>query len=488
MSVKKLTLLHSNDMHGDFLAESIEKKLVGGVSMLSGYLNTVRKKEKNVLYAIAGDMFKGSIIDSEFKGISTIEIMNMLSPDIATLGNHETDYGVAHLLFLEKCAKFPIINANLFIKTNHVRLFTPYKILEVDGLNIMFIGIITEEVLAQTKNEAVIGSFVDVREAAKEIGVICDNYKTTKIDYTVILTHIGIEEDKKLAALLDKELRVDLIIGGHSHTVIDKPLEVNGIKIVQAGTGTDLIGRMDIEFDTDKKKVLSEKWQCVPIDSSHCPNDTVMEEVLNVYKTKTDEKYSRIITRLAKELTHPARTEETSLGNLFADLLQVDSSFDVMLYGSGSIRKKAMGPIVTYQDLQECCPYDDPIYMLEVTGDQFKRMLAFVLREEAYEGDHTEFYQLSKGMRAVWSRKRQCFDEFKLNGKEILPEDRIKIALQKYHYASFDEFFNLPLAEVEKNRKPRMVATSCFCIFEELLVNSNGLDSDVEGRLVVLKD
>ena len=53
----------------------------------------------------------------------------------------------------------------------------------------------------------------------REIGVICDNYKTTKVDYTVILSHIGIEEDKKLAALLDKNLRVDLIIGGHSHTL-----------------------------------------------------------------------------------------------------------------------------------------------------------------------------------------------------------------------------------------------------------------------------
>ncbi|NLC79148.1 MAG: bifunctional metallophosphatase/5'-nucleotidase, partial [Ruminococcaceae bacterium] len=451
MSTKKLTLLHSNDMHGDFLAEKTDERLVGGVSMLSGYLGKVRKDEKNVLYAISGDMFKGSIIDSEFKGISTIEIMNMLAPDIATLGNHETDYGIAHLLFLEKCAKFPIVNANLFIKTNHVRLFNPYKIIEIDGLNIMFIGIITEEVLAQTKNEAVIGSFVDVREAAKEIGVICDNYKTTKIDYTVILSHIGIEEDKRLAELLDRELRIDLIIGGHSHTVIDAPIEVNGIKIVQAGTGTDLIGRMDIEFDPDKKQVLSERWQCVPIDDTHCPNDEVMEKVLNVYKSQTDEKYSRIITRLERELTHPARTQETSLGNLFADLLQVDSSFDVMLYGSGSVRKKALGPIVTYQDLQECCPYDDPLYMLEVTGEQLKHMLAFVFREEAYEGDHTEFYQLSKGMRAVWSRKRQCFDEFKLGGKDIQPDDRIKIALQKYHFASFDEFFNLPLSEVEKN-------------------------------------
>ncbi|MBQ4650891.1 MAG: metallophosphoesterase, partial [Firmicutes bacterium] len=92
---KKLVLLHSNDMHGDFTEERTDDKLVGGVSMLSGYIDKVRKEEKNTLYCIAGDMFRGSVIDSEFKGVSTIEIMNAIAPDVVTLGNHETDYGVA---------------------------------------------------------------------------------------------------------------------------------------------------------------------------------------------------------------------------------------------------------------------------------------------------------------------------------------------------------------------------------------------------------
>ena len=163
-NLKKLTLLHSNDKHGDFLAEEIDENLVGGVSMLSGYVNKVRNEEKNTLYCIAGDMFRGSVIDSEFQGLSTIEIMNMLAPDVVTLGNHETDYGIAHLLFIEKCAKFPIINANLHIKTNGARLFNPHKIIEIDGMKILFIGILTEEVLSQTKNDGIIGTFVDTYE------------------------------------------------------------------------------------------------------------------------------------------------------------------------------------------------------------------------------------------------------------------------------------------------------------------------------------
>ena len=137
MNRKKFTILHSNDMHGDFLAEvnKGDGQLIGGLSLLSGYLNKVRMEEENVIYVISGDMVQGSLIDSEYKGISTIEIMNYLSPDAVTLGNHELDYGLPHLLFLEKMANFPIVNANLYIKEYGKRLMNPYIITRVAPIN-----------------------------------------------------------------------------------------------------------------------------------------------------------------------------------------------------------------------------------------------------------------------------------------------------------------------------------------------------------------
>ena len=473
-------------MHGDFLKEKVGEKNVGGINMLSGYIHKTRKEEKNVIYAIAGDMFRGSIIDSEFKGISTIELVNFLAPDVVTLGNHEVDYGIAHLLFLEKCAKFPIINSNLFIKSNHQRLFKPYEIIERDGIRIMFIGILTEEVLAQTKGEGLVGSFIDIWEAAKEVGVIIDNYKTTSVDYTVLLTHIGFEEDKKLAEILNPDWGIDLIIGGHSHTLLNEPCVVNDIPIVQVGTGTDQIGRFDLEFD-DEKKLSSFKWECVPIDEDTCKEDRVMNELLSTYKSQTDKKYQRIITKFAKPFTHPHRNMETELGNFVADLLQEDSSFDIMLMPSGSIRKVSMGPLITYQDLTECLPYDGPVSMYEATGKQFKHMMKFMLRDDAMEDKHTEFYQVSKGMHMVYDFNTKEFVEFKFNGNELKDDDRIKFALlEGFHTNSFKDFFDVELNEIEKNMKPRRVMTSYFSIFEELLSLGTEFNSNLEDRIVVL--
>ena len=240
---RELTILHSNDLLGDFFSKEGAEGLIGGVSMLSGYIQQVRREEKNVLYVISGDMLQGSIIDQEYQGISTIDIMNLLGPDMVTLGNHEIDYGLAHLMFLERCAKFPIINANLHIRPIGTRLFESHRILMVGGIRILFIGIITEEILHYGNKDPLLGTFVDVAEAAREVEYICNNYKDVDIDFTILLTHIGIDKEKELAALLPEEIGVDLIIGGHSHTMLEQPEQAKDILNVQVGDGSHHVGQ-----------------------------------------------------------------------------------------------------------------------------------------------------------------------------------------------------------------------------------------------------
>ena len=485
-NLKKLTILHSNDLHGDFLAEEIDSKLVGGVSMLSGYVNKVRNEEKNAIYCIAGDMFRGSVIDSEYQGVSTIEIMNMLSPDVVTVGNHETDYGVSHLLFIEKCAKFPIINANLHIKTNGARLFKPHHIIEIDGMKVLFIGILTEDVLSQTKNDGLVGTFVDIDEAAMTVGRICNAYNRIDIDFTVLLTHIGFEEDKKLAAKLDPAWGVDIIVGGHSHTFIEKPAVVNDIVIVQAGTGTDQIGRFDILIDTDNNCIDSYTWTTVPIKEDNCPRDEALEKTLKFYKSKTDVKYSRLVTRLKKQLTHPSRTQETALGGLFSDIMRESLGLDIMLLGSGSVRSTELGPIVLFSDLCECFPYDDAAYMIKVTGAQFKRMIKHMVRDGVWAGEHCEFYQLSTGLRVTYDRATHEYIRFDFHGEPIDDNKIYKVGLQQFHFNNLEDFFAISLDEVSENGKPVVISTSCRSIFDEYLSNHQNLDRDITGRLVII--
>ena len=484
-NLKKLVLLHSNDMHGDFLAENVDANLVGGVSLLSGYINKVRQEEPNVIYAIAGDMFRGSIIDSEYQGISTIEIMNLLGPDIVTVGNHEVDYGVAHLLFLDKCAEFPIINANLHITTNHARLFEPCHIIEMDGMKILFIGILTESVIAQCKTDGLIGTFVNVEDAAMEIGRICNTYNAIDIDFTVLLTHIGFEEDKKLAALLDPAWGVDVIIGGHSHTLLNEPCEVNGIPIVQVGVGTDQIGRFDILIDTDNNCIDTYSWKCIPITAENCPRDLAMEEVLGTYKSRTDAKYNAIVTKFVRQLTHPDRNRETELGDLFSDVLRDALGVDIFLLGSGSIRNEQLGPIVTKGDLRECFPYDDAVHMIYVTGAQLKHMIMRMLRDEVWEGAHCEFYQLSKGFLVEYDQATHSLLRFEFEDEPIEDDRVFTVGLQHFHYLNMKDSFDITVDEVRKNRKDRVISTSCTQVIEEALQAGQHQNASGEGRLIL---
>jgi 5'-nucleotidase len=485
MGTKKFTILHSNDMHGDFLAEirGAEGKLIGGLALLSGYINQVRRTEENVLYVISGDMVQGSLIDSEYKGISTIEIMNYLSPDVVSLGNHEFDYGLPHLLFLEKMANFPIVNANLYIKQYNKRLMQPFLILRKAGFDILFTGIITEKVMDSIKQDKLIGSFVTLEEASREVGKITNAYKNDDIDLTILLTHIGYESDRELASLLREEWGVDIIIGGHSHTILDKPGAVNNVLIAQAGVGTDQIGRFDIVVDDDTNSIIEHKWQLIPIDDNLAEPDKKLQEFIDSFKEEVDRKYNTIICKLAQEHTHPKREEETSLGNLLADAFAEVAESDIMLVGSGSIRSKTLGPLVTLRDLLTCFPYDDTLTRYNITGDKVKTVFNYMMRP-SNRNSEGECYQVNSKVKATYSDVKSNLVSLKIDGEEIDPNRKYSVCLQGYHFASSKNYLNISNDELLESGEHRVISTSAKEVLEEYLRNHQNIFKSVEGRLV----
>ena len=483
---KKFTILHSNDMHGDFLAEAggEEGHLIGGVSLLSGYINKVRQEEKNVLFVISGDMVQGSLIDKEYRGISTIEIMNYLAPDVVTLGNHELDYGLPHLLFLEKMANFPIVNANLYIKKYNKRLMNPYVILNVDGFDIMFIGIVTQEVLKSLKRDGSISTFISLEEAAREVGKICDAYKNDDIDLTILLTHIGFEEGKKLAAMLNPEWGVDMIIGGHSHTILEQPAKVNDILIAQAGVGTDQIGRFDVVVDDDTNSIVEWQWQLLPVDNNLAQPDPEIEKLIATFQEEVDRKYNRLIGRVARKLTHPKREEETELGNLIADIVAQLDKFDVVLIGSGSIRGTKLGPLVTLSDLKTVYPYDDVLYKVRVTGEHIIKIFAHFMRAENRLPGESCCFQVNKGIQAVYSEVHRKLESLSINEKPVQADAQYTICLEEFHYKNSLLSLGLTTEELTELGTPKVVSTSCQDVLEEYFSHHQNLNSHIEGRLI----
>ena len=489
MKTKKFTILHNNDIHGDFLAEvksGKKGKLIGGLALLSGYINKVRKEEKNVLYTISGDMVQGSLIDAEWKGISTIEIMNYLAPDVVALGNHEFDYGLPHLLFLEKMANFPIVNANLYIKKYNKRLMKPYEIINKDGFDILFTGIITEKIMDSLKTDKLIGSFVTLEEAGNEVGKICNAYKNDDIDLTILLTHIGYDSDVELAKILNPEWGVDMIIGGHSHTVMEKPTEINKILISQVGVGSDQIGRYDIVVNDDTNSIIDYKWQLIPIDNKLAKPDRELEAFINSFKKKVARKYSTITCKLSEKLTHPKREEETTLGNLIADAFAESSETDVMLVGSGSIRVKELGPIVTLKDFLACFPYDDSLTRFEVTGSTLLTIFNHIMRLENRSGEG-ECYQINSKVKAIYSDKKKKLLSLKINGKEVENTKFYKICMQNFHFNNSLSYLNVSNKELLKSKKQKVVTTSAQQVLDEWFKNHQNETRKIEGRITYTK-
>ncbi|MFZ2258754.1 MAG: bifunctional UDP-sugar hydrolase/5'-nucleotidase [Clostridiaceae bacterium] len=482
---KKFTILHSNDMHGDFFSEVKDGggQLIGGLGLLSGYLNKVKQEEEHVIYVIAGDMVQGSIIDTEYKGVSTVEIMNFLSPDVVTLGNHELDHGLPHLLFLEKMANFPIVNANLYIKQYGKRLMTPYLITELGGYNILFIGIITESVLDSLAQDELIGTFVSIEDAAIEVGKICNAYKREDIDLTIALTHIGFESDIELARLLKPEWGVDLIIGGHSHTILDQPVKVNNILIAQAGMGTDQIGRFDIEVADSDNSIINWKWDLVPITDATAEPDRYLEQFINGYKTDVDKKYNAVVTRFSRKLTHPLREEESTLGNLIADALADVSETEVILIGSGSIRKQAMGPVVTLGSLQECFPFEDSLTKYQINGAQLSKIFAHIMRFENRNGEG-ECFQINERVKGVYSDPLAKLISLTVDDVPVNAAKKYTITLQNYHVINSEMNLGISNEELLAMGMPKVVTTSTFQVLEEWLRHHPNQKSNIEGRLV----
>lgn len=487
-SFKTITLLHSNDIHGKFTGKQDEEgNIKCSLAQLSGYITKAKEDNPYTLYCNAGDMFQGSLIDSDFLGLSTIEILNMIDIDVMSLGNHELDYSIPHMLFASRFADFPIVCANFLVRTNGKHLFKSHRVITLGDISILFIGLITEDILDQARTEGIVGSFVAVNDAESEIrSAIDDVVSSTGVrpDITVLLTHIGFNADLNLARSLPSELGVDIIVGGHSHTYLEKPVVQNGIIILQAGQENTHLGRLDLSFDEDNRCIDSWKYEMIPVDDDHCPTDKFVKAMVNTYAMDIDEKYGIVISRLRRTLDNYGRGNATEVGQLFADAFANSLDIDVMFLASSSTRCYTLDTTLTLQDLRMAYPYDGKIYKLSVTGEMLKRMVHHMLRDEVLDDWADVFFHTSRALHINYNKNtKEAVIKYK--GKIVTDDQQISIGIQEYYYQLSEIGLGITNEEFEKNGKVREIASDAFTVLKDYFSEHSYLGGPVDDRYIV---
>lgn len=269
--IKHITILHTNDVHSyidPFPVDHPRNPNMGGVARRATLIDAVRKENPNVLLLDAGDIFQGTPYFNYYGGELEFKLMSMMQYDLATLGNHDFDNGIDGFLAQLPHAKFDFVSANYDFKNTVLDgIVKPYKIIVKDSVKIGIFGLGIElEGLVDKKNykETI---YLDPVEKATDMSRILKEEQ--KCDIVICLSHIGFkykEDPNKICDILlaQKTRNIDLILGGHTHTFLDKPvieknLDGKEVLINQVGCYGLNLGRIDFYLTNDKQIVANGK-------------------------------------------------------------------------------------------------------------------------------------------------------------------------------------------------------------------------------------
>ena len=265
-TIQHLTILHTNDVHSyidPFPANHPKNPNMGGVSKRATLIEKIRLENPNLLLLDAGDIFQGTPYFNYYGGELEFKLMSMMKYDLSTIGNHDFDNGLEGIVAQMPHASFEFISANYDFKNTIMDSYVkPYKIFNKGGIKVGVFGLGIELAGLVDKRNYKETVYKDPVETTQEMVRILKH--ENKCDLIICLSHLGYkyntESDKicdlKLAALTKD---IDLIIGGHTHTFLDKPTIVKNIEqkevlVNQVGCYGINLGRIDFYFDSNKQK------------------------------------------------------------------------------------------------------------------------------------------------------------------------------------------------------------------------------------------
>ncbi len=428
----RFTILHTNDVHAHIEefdsyggscdeAESQAGECFGGVARHATYIANVRAQADDVLLLDAGDRFQGSLYYSLYKGEETYTFMNMQAFDAMVLGNHEFDNGLDVLASFLGHVSFPVISANVAFTQNPAmdEQVLPYVLKNIQGRQVAIIGLTSES----TPTLSSPGDTVRFDDLVTSAQSVIDSLQTQGVHIVVLLTHIGLNHDEQLATALSD---VDVIIGGHSHSLLSNSDSADGVSgpyplithdvqgdpvlIATVGQYGEYVGRLNLLFDTQGKvQVDSSNGEAVHMDATIAQEPRTLARVTEM-STALDSYTSTVIGQNSVELNGDAgvcRFYECTMGDLVSDAMQWQTSDDeveIAVFNAGGIRASIDPGDIDLAEVYNALPFGNSISTFQLSGQSLLKMLEHsVSVAEDPENDGTGRFLQVSGLRLIWN-------------------------------------------------------------------------------------
>jgi len=366
-----VTIFHTNDIHGRVTQSSS--------SMGIDRVPAIRESVRNSLLVDVGDNFWGAPIAALNTGADMLNLLDLAGYDLFTPGNHDFDYGFDRLLELHEMARVEFVSSNIF--ANGELVFNEVAIREVEGVRIGFFGLTSPDT-PQFLGEGLVGNavFGNVIEAAKRSVAIL---QAANVDVIVALAHIGtgFADENNSGSLAMAVPEIDIIIDGHSHTLLENGNVVNGVLIASAGDHLRFLGRIDIVVSesggiVSKSASVISRQEALSNFEPQANVTAALNRLVELLAENQDSELAFVVTTLdyAMPLGN-IRSEERPIGNLIADAARHATGADMAAINSGGIRADLESGDVTVGNLFEVLPFGNEIEVFEITPAQLAGVL-----------------------------------------------------------------------------------------------------------------
>lgn len=354
-----LTILQINDVYSTVPIDGL-----GGVARVATLKQHVAAAGRTPLMVLAGDFLSPSVASSTFRGEQMVAALNAAGLDLATLGNHEFDFGVDVLIQRMREAKWQWVVSNI-IDTDTGKPIggaAPYVIRTFGPLKVGFIG------LCLTSSEIGPDKLTHVRliDPLKAAGTYLPILKRQGANVIVAITHLAFSDDRALAQRFPQ---IDLIVGGHEHYPIT--VTENRTLISKAGSDAKFVARIDV--NRRPNGVVERFFEMVPMTSA-IADEPRTAAVVQSFEDRLSTELNTVVATSRVPLDGDSvrlRASETNLGNLFADAMRADAKADITIVNSGSIRGDRVYPAgpIAKRTLVEMHPFGGVICKVSVTGN-----------------------------------------------------------------------------------------------------------------------